>query len=89
MLYQFKVEPNGNGAMYAKVSVDGQAVRCRGYNIRHVVDEVPTVELEMCAIPDYEHEVEIKVSNKAEIASLMDKTEFEKFCEIWRGIHNG
>lgn len=89
MLHQFKVKPTYNGSIYAKVTVDGQEVCCRGYNIRHVVDEVPIVEIEMCAIPDYEHEVEIRVSNKAEIASLMDKTEFEKFCELWRGIHNG
>lgn len=88
MLHKFKVEPWGEGQIYARVSVDGQLVRARGYRISHNAAEVPIVEIEMCAIPDYEHEVEIKVSNKEEIAKLMDKTEFEKFCETWREIHN-
>ena len=87
MLYKFKVEPTGEGDIFAKVTIDGQAVRCRGYNIRHVVDEIPTVELEICAIPDYEHDVIVHVGNKEEIARLMDKKEFEEFCEIWRGMN--
>ena len=89
MLHKFKVEPWGEGQVYARVSVDGHLVRASGYKISHNAAEVPIVEIEMCSIPDYEHEVEIRVSNKAEIAELMDESEFEKFCEIWRGIHNG
>lgn len=88
MVHKFKVEPVENSYKYAKVTVDDNAVRCKGYTLRHYVDEIPTVELDLCAVPEVEHDVVIQISNKEEIARLMDKTEFEDFCNIWKEVYN-
>lgn len=89
MIHKFKVEPIENSPVCARVTIDDKPIRCRGYKIEHHVEELPTVELEILAIPECEMDAIIGITNKAEIASLMDKEEFEKFCEIWRVIHNG
>lgn len=88
VLHNLKIEPIEDRVQCARVIVDDIPVKCRGYSIRHRVDEVPEVELELCCVPKYEHEVLVNVSNKEEIARLMDETEFEEFCKIWKEVHN-
>lgn len=88
VLHNLKIEPIEDRAQCARVIVDDMPIRCRRYSIKHSVEEVPTVELELCCIPKYEHEVVTQISNKEEIARLMDKTEFEEFCKIWKEVHN-
>ena len=51
MIHKFKVEPVENSCRYAKVSIDGNAVLCQGYTLKHYIDSIPTVELDLCAIP--------------------------------------
>lgn len=87
-LYNLKIEPLGENCTCAKVLIDGQSIRCRGYNISHYVDEIPTVALDLACIPTYEHDVVVQVENKEEIARLMDENEFMEFCKIWNDIHS-
>lgn len=88
VLHNLKIEPEEYSVKCARVIVDDIPIRCRGYSINHSVDEVPTVELELLCVPNYEHDAIIQISNKEEIARLMDETEFEKFCKIWKKVHN-
>lgn len=85
-IHNFKVEPIERGR--AKVYIDGKPIRCRGYSLEHFVDCVPSVQLEMCVSPQIDENVRIEVANKKEIAELMDKNEFEQFCEIWKRVHD-
>ena len=87
MIHKFKVEPKENSPVCARVTIDDKPIRCRGYKIEHHVEELPTVELELLAIPECEMDAITRIVNKAEIASLMDEEEFDKFCKIWREIH--
>lgn len=88
VLHNLKIEAVEDRVQCARVIVDDIPVQCRGYSISHSIDEVPTVELELCCIPKYEHDVVTQISNKEEIARLMDETEFEEFCKIWKEVHN-
>ena len=88
ILHKFKFEPIdelGRG----KVTIDDKPIRCRGYELRHYVDEVPSVDIEIACVPQIEETASISVSNKEEIAALMDREEFEEFCKIWEMINNG
>lgn len=87
MIHKFKVEPIENAPVCARVTIDDKPIRCRGYKIEHHAGEVPTVELEVLATPDCELDAIIDVSNAAELARIMDKEQFEKFCEIWKEMH--
>ena len=49
--------------------------------------EVPSVDVEIGCVPQIEENAIVKVSNKEEIAMLMDKEEFDEFCEIWKEVH--
>ena len=72
-----------------RVFIDGQPIRCGGYILTHRVDEVPCLELEMPIIPEIkDKQVVVAVSNKEEIARIMDKNEFDRFCEIWKKVHD-
>lgn len=88
VLHNLKIEPIEDRVQCARVIVDNIPIKCRGYSISHGVDEVPKVELELCCIPKYEHDVVTQISNKEEIARLMDEAEFEEFCKIWKDVHN-
>lgn len=88
MIHKFKVEPMGDSYKYAKVSIDGNAVLCQGYTLKHYVDSIPTVEIDLCAFPQVEHDVVIQVGNKEEIARLMNYSEFQEFCRIWEEVHD-
>lgn len=85
-LHKFKFEPFdecGRG----RVTIDDKPIRCRGYELRHYVDEVPSIEIEIACFPQIEETASIIVSNKEEIAALMDREEFGEFCKIWEKIH--
>ena len=85
-LHKFRFEPMdeiGRG----RVTIDNNPIRCRGYELRHYVDEVPSVDIEIGCVPQIEENAIISVSNKEEIAAFMDREEFEKFCKIWEKIN--
>ena len=88
VLHNLRIVPVEDRVQCARVIVDDMLVQCRGYSISHSIDEVPTVKLELCCIPKYEHDVVIQIGNKEEIARLMDEKEFEEFCKIWKEVHN-
>ena len=88
VLHNLRIKPIEDRVQCARVIVDDMSIQCRGYSINHSLNEVPTVALELCCIPNYEHDVVIQIGNKEEIARLMDKTEFEEFCKIWKEVHN-
>ena len=87
MFGRFKVEPVEDGCLYAKVTVDGKEVRCRGYEISHSVEEIPIVSLEIIATPEYEHDAIIQVKDLEQIAKLMYEKDFNEFCKMWKEIH--
>lgn len=85
-LHKFRFEPTdeyGRG----KVTIDDKPIRCRGYELKHYVDKVPSIDIEILCVPQIEEIATINVSNKEEIAALMDKDEFEEFCKIWERVH--
>ena len=86
-LHKFKFEPFdeiGRG----RVTIDDKTIKCRGFEIRHYVDELPSVNIEVVCVPQIEENAIISVSNKEEIAALMNREEFEEFCEIWKEAHD-
>lgn len=85
-LHKFRFEPMdecGRG----RVTIDGKSIKCTGYELRHYVDEVPSVNIEIVCFPQIEENAIISVSNKEEIAALMNREEFEEFCKIWEKIN--
>ena len=86
-LHKFKFEPFdelGRG----RVTIDDKPIKCTGYELRHYINEVPSVDIEICCVPQIEENAIISVSNKEEIAALMDREEFNEFCEIWKEVHD-
>ena len=86
-LHKFRFEPMdelGRG----RVTIDDKTIKCRGYELRHYVGEVPSVDIEIVCVPQIEENTTVKISNKEEIAMLMDKEEFNEFCEIWKEVHD-
>ena len=86
-LHKFGFEPIdecGRG----RVTIDDKPIKCRGFELKHYVDEVPSVNIEVVCVSQIEETASISVSNKEEIAALMDKDEFEEFCKVWDRIHN-
>lgn len=86
-MHKIKIEPVKENSIYTKIMIDQKPIRCYGYIVKQQVDEVPVVELEVCAVPNVEGEAIVHVSNKEEIARLMDSEEFKEFCEIWNEVH--
>ena len=85
-LHKFRFEPMdelGRG----RVTIDDKPIKCTGYELRHYVGEVPSVDIEIGCVPQIEENAIISVSNKEEIAALMDREEFEEFCKIWEKIN--
>ena len=86
-LHKFKFEPFdelGRG----RVTIDDKPIKCTGYELRHYVNEVPSVDIEICCVPQIEENAIISVLNKEEIAVLMGREEFDEFCEIWKEVHD-
>ena len=85
-LHKFKFEPFdecGRG----RVTIDYKPIKCRGFELKHYVNEVPSVNIEVVCVPQIEENAIINVSNKEEIAALMGREEFEEFCKIWEKIN--
>ena len=70
-----------------RVTIDGNPIQCSGYEIKHYVDEFPSVNIEVVCVPQIEENATVKISNKEEIAAFMDREEFEEFCKIWEKIN--
>lgn len=88
MLHKFSTEPLNDSCIKERVFIDGQEVKCCGYALIHGLDEVPCVILELPVTSRIKDKaVLVQNGNREEIARLMDKTEFTKFCEIWNEIH--
>lgn len=86
MLHEFSTEKIDD--IREQVFIDGKPIRCYGYTLTHNVNEFPSVELKLICEPKIDGaKAIIQVSNKEEIARLMDKAEFEEFCEIWKEVH--
>ena len=87
LLHKFKFEPLdelGRG----RVTIDDKPIKCRGFEIKNYVDEFPSVNIEVVCVPQIEENAIISVSNKEEIAALMDREEFDDFCGIWKEVHD-
>ena len=85
-LHKFRFEPFdecGRG----RVTIDGNPIQCSGYEIKNYVDEFPSVNIEVVCVPQIEENAIINVSNKEEIAALMDREGYEEFCKIWEKIN--
>ena len=87
MVHNIKIEQIKEYPLCTRVQVDEKYVRCSDYTISQEVGERPVVELKVCAVPNVEGEAIVHVSNKEEIARLMDAEEFKEFCEIWNEVH--
>ena len=86
-LNKFKFEPFdelGRG----RVTIDDKPIKCRGFELKHYLDEFPSVNIEVVCVPKIEEKAIISVSNKEEIAALMGREEFDEFCEIWKEVHD-
>ena len=70
-----------------RVTIDYKPIKCRGFELKHYVNEVPSVNIEVVCVPQIEENAIINVSNKEEIAALMGREEFEEFCKIWEKIN--
>lgn len=46
------------------------------------------VNINLVADVQYEQDAEINIVNLREIASLIDKKTFKKFCRVWKEIHD-
>lgn len=59
-LHKFRFKPMdefGRG----NVTIDGNPIRCRGYELRHYVDEFPSVNIEVVCVPQIEENAIISV----------------------------
>ena len=85
-LHKFRFDPIdelGRG----RVTIDDKPIKCTGYELRHYVGELPSVDIEIGCVPQIEENAIISVSNKEEIAALMGREEYEEFCKIWEKIN--
>ena len=85
-LHKFRFEPIdefGRG----RVTIDDKPIKYRGFELKHYVDEFPSVDIEIICVPQIEENAIIRVSNKEEIAAFMNRKEFEEFCKIWEKIN--
>jgi DNA-directed RNA polymerase subunit L len=87
-IHKFKVEPIEGHRTCAKVIVDGEQCICSSYKIEHYAGSLPMVNINLVADVQYEQDAEINIVNLREIASLIDKKTFKKFCRVWKEIHD-
>lgn len=87
-LHKFKVEPIGNSQTCAKVLIDDIPILCTEYSIQHFAGDVPRIKVAIQAALEYEHDGEIIITNKGQIAQIMSKKEFKEFCRIWEDLHD-
>ena len=85
MLHKFKT--NTLDALREEVFIDGERIRCSDYVLSHSVGEVATLDISLAVETDIVSECEVRIKNKEQFARLMNKSEFEKFCEIWKKLN--
>lgn len=88
MLHKVEIKPLDD--LRQEIKIDGQNIRCVGYNLHCYVDEIPMIELE---IPAYLAEfvsipMEVRIKNLREIAKMMDYENLKEFVEIWCDLHD-
>ena len=88
-LHKLKVEPIGDSPICAKVLIDDIPIPCTGYSIQHLAGELPKIKVSIQTINEYEHDGEVTITNKGQIAQIMSKKEFQEFCRIWEDLHDG
>ena len=77
------------GDCRTEVRIDGEKVRCSAYTLEQHAGELPVVAIEIIPnIKDVKLKGIVEIENKEKIAMLMSESEFEKFCTIWRLIHD-
>ena len=85
MLHKFKT--NTLDTLREEVFIDGERIRCSDYVLRHSAGEVATLDISLAVETDIVSECEVRIKNKEQFARLMNKSEFEKFCEIWKKLN--
>ena len=85
MLHKFKT--NTLDTIREEVFIDGERIRCTDYVLSHSVGEVSTLDISLAVETDMVSECEVRIKNKEQFARLMNKSEFEKFCEIWKKLN--
>lgn len=86
-MHKVKIEPIEEFPTCSRISIDGNYIQCSGYTIKHYAGQLPVIELDVFVVPSCEQDMIVHVINKEEIARLMDKSEFDEFCEIWNEVH--
>ena len=77
------------GGCRTDLRIDGETVRCSSYTLEQNAGELPVVAIEIIPnIKDVKLKGIVEIENKEKIAMLMSESEFEKFCTIWRLIHD-
>lgn len=83
------IEIKTMGGCCTEVRIDGEKVRCSSYKLEQYAGEIPVVAIEIIPnIKDVKLKGIVEIENKEKIAMLMSESEFEKFCTIWRLIHD-
>lgn len=77
------------GGCFTEVKINGENVRCSAYTLEQCAGELPVVKIKIIPnIKDVNLKGIVEIENKEKIAMLMSESEFEKFCTIWRLIHD-
>ena len=85
MLHKFKT--NTLNTLREEVFIDGERIRCTDYVLSYSAGEVATLDITLAVETDIVSECEVRIKNKEQFARLMNKSEFEKFCEIWKKLN--
>lgn len=85
MLHKFKTNPLDT--LREELFIDGERIRCTDYVLSHSAGEVATLDISLIVEADIVSECEVRIKNKEQFARLMNKSEFEKFCEIWKKLN--
>lgn len=86
MLHRFKT--NTLDTLREEVFIDGERIRCTDYVLSHSAGEVATLDISLSVETDIVSECEVRIKNKEQFARLMNKTEFEEFCRIWKELND-
>lgn len=73
-----------------KVLLDGKAVRCRGYEIKQCVDEVPTVKLDLISYGKFDGIAEIQAENTGVdcLCRHMTLEQLKLIIALWNSYHD-
>lgn len=85
MLHKFKT--NTLDTLREEIFIDGERIKCTYYVLSHSAGEVATLDISLAVEADIVSECEVRIKNKEQVARLMNKSEFEKFCQIWKELN--